>query len=203
MCQFYPVIYYTVQVGFSAGYQSSWDYLSILLRENPLMSDFNFRLNTPAGRLPLLPDCGHPQPCGHALSSNKCRKSENKLLVTAFSMLYLQTHHMALLADLHQQQGGVRTNFSSEQYSLAGGLLGEIEYWILSDIKLYQENNNNNLLCDLFTEELHISKTSHNHRHCRSLACCQRSLAKTDVLGEDFFHYSIDSIADSVFVKIG
>ena len=49
---------------------------------------------------------------------------------------------MALLADLHQQQGGVRTNFSSEQYSLVGGLLGEIEYWILSDIKLYQENNN-------------------------------------------------------------
>ena len=49
---------------------------------------------------------------------------------------------MALLADLHQQQGGVWTNFSSEQYSLVGGLLGEIEYWILSDIKLYQENNN-------------------------------------------------------------
>ena len=49
---------------------------------------------------------------------------------------------MALLADLHQQEGGVRTNFSSEQYSLVGGLLGEIEYWILSDIKLYQENNN-------------------------------------------------------------
>ena len=49
---------------------------------------------------------------------------------------------MALLADLHKQQGGVRTNFSSEQYSLVGGLLGEIEYWILSDIKLYQENNN-------------------------------------------------------------
>ena len=42
------------------------------------MSDLNFRLNTPAGRLPLLPDCGHPQPCGHALSSDKCRKSENK-----------------------------------------------------------------------------------------------------------------------------
>ena len=50
---------------------------------------------------------------------------------------------MALLADLHQQQGGVWTNFSSEQYSLVGGLLGEIEYWILSDIKLYQKNNNN------------------------------------------------------------
>ena len=50
---------------------------------------------------------------------------------------------MALLADLHQQQGGVWTNFSSEQYSLASGLLGEIEYWILSDIKLYQKNNNN------------------------------------------------------------
>ena len=52
---------------------------------------------------------------------------------------------MALLTDLHQQQGGVWTNFSSEQYSLASGLLGEIEYWILSDIKLYQENNTKNI----------------------------------------------------------
>ena len=52
---------------------------------------------------------------------------------------------MALLADLHQQQGGVRTNFSSEQHSLVGGLLGEIEYWILSDVKLHQENHHKNI----------------------------------------------------------
>ena len=52
---------------------------------------------------------------------------------------------MALLADLHQQEGGVRTNFSSEQYSLVGGLLGEIEYWILSDVKLHQENQHKNI----------------------------------------------------------
>ena len=52
---------------------------------------------------------------------------------------------MALLADLHQQQGSVRTNFSSEQHSLAGGLLGEIEYWILSDVKLHQENQHKNI----------------------------------------------------------
>ena len=59
------------------------------------MNDFNFRLNTSAGRLPLLPDCGHPQPCGHALSSDKCRKSENKLLiVTDFSMLHLQENKL-------------------------------------------------------------------------------------------------------------
>ena len=162
------------------------------------MSDFNFRLNTPAGRLPLLPDCGHPQPCGHALSSDKSRKSENKFTYSDCFLDALtsrkQTLHLALFADLHQQQGGVRTNFSSEQHSLVGSLLGEIEYWILSDIKLYQENNNNNLLCDLFTEELHISKISHNHRHCRSLACCQRSLAKTDVLGEDFFQHSTTTL---------
>ena len=58
------------------------------------MSDLNFRLNTPAGRLPLLPDCGHPQQSSHALSSDKCRKSENKLQVTAFSMLHLQENKL-------------------------------------------------------------------------------------------------------------
>ena len=113
------------------------------------MTDLHFRLNTPAGRLPLLPDCGHPQPCGHALSSDKCRKSENKFTNGDCFLNALpsrkQTLHLALLADLHQQQGGVWTNFSSEQYSLASGLLGEIEYWILSDVKLHQENQHKNI----------------------------------------------------------
>ena len=175
------------------------------------MNDFNFRLNTSAGRLPLLPDCGHPQPCGHALSSDKCRKSENKLLiVTDFSMLHLQENKLTTWLSLqiftnNKEVCGrtfpvnsilwlavcwVRLNIGYYQMS---SYIKKTNTRIIQDIKFpttskeMHFNSNEYYLCDICTKELHTAKTSHYHRHCHSLACCPPSLAKTDVLGENFF----------------
>ena len=143
MCHLYPVIYYTVQVDFHSA-QPEW-----ICEKQKLCS----KTHPNSGSLTLLTYIGDSQPCSDALLAREggkgaalisfesgwiphgyacCPSSRSSYIKrrnspkNSFFKSVSSPLTIAAFPDLYKSQGGGRSQCASEQYTVAGNLLGEL-----------------------------------------------------------------------------